>query len=75
MLLRGMDKMGSPGIEAEKARAWNGDCRHEAALLLELAVNRVATGRRDRAIEAIVGCDCGWMRDFKILWPENQSPD
>jgi hypothetical protein len=52
-------------MEAEKFRAWNGDGRHEAALLLDLAVNREATGRRDRAIDAIV--DGGVCNKFKLL--------
>ena len=43
----------SPALDAEKVRAWNGDIRQEGALLLELATKREATGRRDRAIDAI----------------------
>lgn len=65
MLLRGR-KLHSPAIEAEKPRAWNGDGRHEAALLLDLAANREATGRRDSAIDAIV--DLLWLQEFKIPW-------
>jgi hypothetical protein len=59
------DKMPSPAMEAEKFLAWNGDGRHEAALLIDLAVNREATGRRDRAIDAIV--DCGVCNKFKVF--------
>jgi hypothetical protein len=42
-----------PALEAENARAVNEDGRHEAALLLDRAVNREATGRSVRAIEAM----------------------
>ncbi len=42
--------------EAENARFWNWEDRHEATLLHEFAENREATGRRDRAIDAIVLC-------------------
>jgi hypothetical protein len=42
-----------PAIEAEKLRAWNEDNRQEGALLLDLVTKREATGRRDRAIDAI----------------------
>ena len=67
--------MGSQGIEAEKVRAWNADGRHEAALLLDLAVSREATGRRDRAIEAIAVCGCGWMWMFKIPGQKIKVPE
>jgi hypothetical protein len=46
--------MCSPIWEDEKARAWKASGRHVAALLLDLAVKRAATGRRDRAIDAIL---------------------
>jgi hypothetical protein len=39
---------------AEKDLALNGEARHDAAVRLDVAVNREATGRRERAIEAIV---------------------
>ena len=42
-----------PALEAENARAGNEDGRHEAALLLDRIVNREATGRSVRAIEAM----------------------
>jgi hypothetical protein len=40
-------------LEAENVRAGNEDGRHEAALLLDRIVNREATGRSVRAIEAM----------------------
>lgn len=40
--------------EAEKARAWNCDGRIGTEVLRGAAENREATGRRDRAIEAII---------------------
>jgi hypothetical protein len=74
MLSRGRNKKPSPATEAEKLRAWNGGGRHEAALLLDLAVNREATGRRDRAIDAIV--DCVVSSKVKIFCPEfGPGPD
>lgn len=43
-------------LDAEKGRTVNEDGFHDAALLLDLAENREATGRRVRAIDAIVNC-------------------
>ena len=46
-----------PTLDAEKARAPKGDGLHEAALPLDLAANREATGRKVRAIDAIIVFD------------------
>jgi hypothetical protein len=46
-----------PTLDAEKARAPKDDALHEAALPLDLAANREATGRNVRAIDAIIVFD------------------
>ncbi len=43
-----------PAGVAEKGRAWKKDNRHGAAVRMDLDVMREATGRRVRAIEAIL---------------------
>jgi hypothetical protein len=47
-------------LDAEKSRAAAGVARYDATSLMDLVDNLEATGRRDRAIEAIfylVGCE------------------
>ena len=46
-----------PTLDAEKARAPKDDALHEAALPLDLAAIREATGRNVRAIDAIIVFD------------------
>ena len=49
----GSNDISLPALEAENARIGNDDGRHEAALLLDRTVNREATGRSVRTIEAM----------------------
>jgi len=58
--------MNSPAAETENGRAADGVGRHATALLVdipELAERREATGRKDRAIEAIVKLR-RWLKRF-----------
>jgi hypothetical protein len=50
--------MPSPTLDAEKARRPNDEDLHEATFPLDRAVNREATGRSARAIDAIMGWFC-----------------
>jgi len=53
--------MNPPALVTEKVRTPSDGILHEAALPLGLAVNREATGRKDRAIDAII---VGWCFIF-----------
>jgi len=61
-----LDLLPLPALDAEKVRAWNRDIRQESALLLELATKREATGRRDRAIDAIVDVVFGEVQRYSL---------
>jgi hypothetical protein len=47
--------MASPALDTEKARMAMGEALDAATLAFELCARRKATGRRDRAIDAMVG--------------------
>jgi hypothetical protein len=63
----------SPALVAENARTPKDEIFHETALPLGPAVSRKATGRKDRAIDAILVVVGFTLADAQTFWKEARS--